>query len=121
MTGVLCTVYGAQVFHQYKAFTRGFQQKKYERLQQQTYWENEYAKMLYVTLFGFNFRFLGGQKMVLPSLDFSRLFVCSLYSQEGSNNVEKVNVAICSHVFLDWLAYFAPTLHMSVGRYVGLP
>ena len=31
-------------FHQYKVFTSGFQQKKYGRLEQQTLWENKYAK-----------------------------------------------------------------------------
>ena len=34
------------------------------------------CKMLYVALFGFSFKFLGGQKMTFPFLDFSRLFVC---------------------------------------------
>ena len=61
--------------------------------------------MLYVALFGFSFRFLGGQKMTFPFLDFSRLFVCPLYTLEEPNNIEKVNVAICSQFFLDWLAY----------------
>ena len=35
---------GQCYFHQYKAFTRGFQKMKYGRLEQQTVWENEYAK-----------------------------------------------------------------------------
>ena len=43
--------------------------------------------------------------MTLPFLDFSRLFVCPLYALGEPNNTEKVNVAICSHFFLDWLAY----------------
>ena len=61
--------------------------------------------MLYVAHFGFSFKFLGGQKMTLPFLDFSRLFACPLYALGEPNNTEKVNVAICSHFFLDWLAY----------------
>ena len=63
------------------------------------------CKMLYVAHFGFSFKFLGGQKMTFPFLDFSRLFVCPLYALGEPNNTEKVNVAICSHFFLDWLAY----------------
>ena len=43
--------------------------------------------------------------MTFPFLDLSRLFVCPLYALEVPNNVVKVNVAICSHFFLDWLAY----------------
>ena len=62
------------------------------------------CKMLYVALFGFSFKFLGGQKMTFPFLDFSRLFVCPLYALEELNNTEKGNVAICSHFYLDWLA-----------------
>ena len=31
-------------FHQYKDFTKGFQQKKSGRPEQQTIWENENAK-----------------------------------------------------------------------------
>ena len=54
--------------------------------------------MLYLANFGI--RFLGG-KMTFPSLDFSRLFIYSLYALEVSNNVEKVKVAICSNFFLD--------------------
>ena len=61
--------------------------------------------MLYVALFDISFRFLGGQKMTSPFLDFSRLFVCPFYALEVSNNIEKLNVAISSHFFLDWLAY----------------
>ena len=63
------------------------------------------CKMLYVALFCFCFRFLGGQKMTFPFLDFSRFFVCPSYALKVSHNIEKVNVAICSHIFLDWLAY----------------
>ena len=60
--------------------------------------------MHYVALFGFSFIFLEGQKMTFPFLDFSRLFVCPLYALEVTHNIEKVNVAICSNIFLDWLA-----------------
>ena len=57
--------------------------------------------------FWLSFQILGGHKMTFPSLDFSRLLVCPLYALEVSHNIEKVNVAICSHIFLDWLAYKA--------------
>ena len=88
-------------------------QSLYQELSEEEIWKTGTAnclrkwicKMLYVALFGFSLRFLGGQKMTFPFLDFSRLFVCPLYALEVSHNIEKVNVAICSHIFLDWLAY----------------
>ena len=45
-------------------------------------------------VFYISLRFLGGQKMTFPFLDFSRLFVCTLYVHvlEVPNNVEKLNM-----------------------------
>ena len=54
--------------------------------------------------FWLQFQIFRGQKMTFPFLDFSTLFVCPLYALGEHNYTEKVNVAICSHFFLDWLA-----------------
>ena len=79
------------------------------------------CKMLYVAHFGFSFKFLGGQKMTFPFLDFSRLFVCPLYALGEPNNTEKESVAICSHFFLDWLVYNIYDIHKSAAlRYAHL-
>ena len=61
--------------------------------------------MLYVAFLALVSDFKGVKKIKFPFVDFSRLFVCPLYALEVSHNIEKVNVAICSHIFLDWLAY----------------
>ena len=50
-----------------------------------------YANALYDT-FWLSFQIFRGQKM---------MFSFPLYAPEVSNNIEKVNVAICSHFFLD--------------------
>ena len=90
------------VFHQYKDITKGFQQMKYGRLQQQTAWEYAKCFMWHFLALVPDFR---GSKNDVPLSKFSKLCVCSLYALEVPNDIERVNVAICSHFLLDWLAY----------------